>query len=221
MAATVTELHQDCDKTPRTRLLTLGRSSVTRVSTPIRDELPGYHHVVTRGNNRRAIYVDDRDRAFFCWTVTRIAKKYDWTVLAYCLMENHYHLLISVGEKGLAGGMCELNSGYAQMFNAWHGRVNHLFGKRYWSRRIKTDASLWNVVRYIVQNPRAAGAANTLDGYRWSSYAATIGLALADIALARDEVLAFFSRVPAVAVEEFRRFCSASALGGPVRWQPP
>ncbi len=95
--------------------------------------------------------------------MTRVAKKYGWTVLAYCLMDNHYHLLISVGEKGLAGGMCELNSGYASTFNARHGRVNHLFGKRYWNRRIKTDASLWNVVRYIVQNPRAAGAAKTLE----------------------------------------------------------
>ena len=83
------------------------------MSTPLRDESPGYHHVVTRGNNKRSIYLDDHDREFFCWTVIRIAKKYGWTVLAYCLMDNHYHLLISVGEKGLAGGMCELNSGYA------------------------------------------------------------------------------------------------------------
>ena len=129
-------------------------------------------------------------------------------------MENHYHLLISVGEKGLAGGMCELNSGYACAFNARHGRMNHLFGKRYWSRRIKTDASLWNVVRYIVQNPRRAGVAQTLDGYRWTSYAATIGLALADIKLARDEVLRFFSRSESRAVETFRWFCSASPMIG-------
>lgn len=221
MAATVTELRQECDKSPRSRLLTLGAASVTHMSTPRRDESPGYHHVVTRGNNRRSIYVDDRDRRFFCQTVTRIAKKYGWTVLAYCLMENHYHLLISVGDKGLAGGMCELNSGYACTFNARHGRVNHLFGKRYWNRRIKTDASLWNVVRYIVQNPRAAGASTTLEGYRWTSYAATIGLALADIQLAREELLQFFSRVETRAVETFRWFCSAGALAGPVRWQPP
>lgn len=191
------------------------------VSTPLRDESPGYHHVVTRGNNKRTIYLDDRDRQFFCLAVTRIAKKYDWTVLAYCLMDNHYHLLISIGEKGLSGGMCELNSGYAQMFNAWHGRVNHLFGKRYWNRRIKTDASLWNTVRYIVQNPRRAGGSKPLDGYRWTSYPATIGLAVADIQLARDEVLRFFDHIETRAVVTFRRFCSASALTGPVWWQPP
>ena len=77
--------------------------------------------------------------------------------------------------------MCELNTGYARTFNANHGRVNHLFGKRYWNRRITTDASLWNVVRYIVQNPRRAGGKGSLEGFRWTSYAATIGLGLADI----------------------------------------
>jgi len=191
------------------------------MSTPLRDESPGYHHVVTRGNNKRRIYLDDRDRVLFCLSVTRVARKYDWTVLAYCLMDNHYHLLISVGDKGLSDGMCELNTGYARTFNAWHGRVNHLFGKRFWNRRIKTDASLWNVVRYIVQNPRRAGGEGPLEGHRWTSYAATIGLAFADIKLARDEVLQFFGRVPSQAVDMFRTFCSATPLGGHVRWQPP
>jgi REP element-mobilizing transposase RayT len=223
VAATVTELRRDRDKTPRRGFLEFVRASLDLVSTPIRDESPGYHHVVARGNNKRTIYLDDHDRTFFCMTVTRIAKKYGWTILAYCLMENHYHLLISVGEKGLADGMCELNSGYARTFNAWHGRVNHLFGKRYWNRRITTEASLWNVVRYIVQNPRRAGGRKPLEGYRWSSYATTIGLAVADnrMELARNEVLRFFGHVEARAVEMFRVFCSASALSSPVRWQPP
>jgi hypothetical protein len=78
-----------------------------------------------------------------------------------------------------------------------------------------------NVVRYIVQNPRAAGGSQRLEAYRWTSYAATIGLAFADIQLARDELLAFFGATPARATEQFRMFCSASSLGGRVRWQPP
>ena len=199
----------------------LGRASLVDVSTPLRDQSPGYHHVVTRGNNRQAIYLDDYDRAVFCLMVTRIAKKYDWQILAYCLMDNHYHLLITVGEKGLSDGMCELNGGYACTFNARHGRVNHLFGKRFWNRRIKTDASLWNVVRYIVQNPRRAGATKRLDDYRWTSYAATIGLAVADMTLARVDTLRFFGRVEEHAVKMFRAFCLATPLEGPVRWQPP
>ena len=188
---------------------------------PLRDESPGYHHVVTRGNNKRRIYLDDRDRMFFCLTVQRIARKYGWTVLAYCLMDNHYHLVISIGEKGLSDGMCELNSGYARTFNANHGRINHLFGKRFWSRRIKTHASMLNVVRYVVQNPRAAGGSQPLEAYAWTSYAATIGLAFAKIELARDELLAFYGRDPKHAVEEFRMYCSASGLLSHDRWQPP
>ena len=195
--------------------------TIVEVSLPLRDESPGYHHVVTRGNNKRTIYIDDRDRVFFCLTVNRIARKYGWTVLAYCLMSNHYHLLLSVGDRGLSEGMCELNSGYARTFNANHGRVNHLFGKRFWNRRIKTEASFLSVVRYIVQNPRRAGVADTLDGYRWTSYAATIGLAFADMQLARDELLSFFGQTPAAALEWFEVFCSTGGPEGPVRWQPP
>ena len=136
-------------------------------------------------------------------------------------MDNHYHLLISVGEKGLSDGMCELNSGYARTFNATHGRVNHLFGKRFWNRRLKTDASLWSVVRYIVQNPRAAGGKEPLETYRWTSYAATLGLRLADIQLARDEVLRFFGRVHAEARRCVQIVLFGLCLWGPVRWQPP
>jgi putative transposase len=186
-----------------------------------RDESPGFHHVVTRGNNKRTIYLDDRDREYFCWTVNRVARKYGWTVLAYCLMDNHYHLLISVGERGLARGMCELNSGYALNFNARHGRINHLFGKRYWNRRIKTESSLLNAVRYIVQNPRRAGGSRPLEAYAWTSYAATIGLAFARVQLAKEELLRLFGRTPAQAIDEFKVFCSKVPHGGHVPWQPP
>jgi REP element-mobilizing transposase RayT len=194
---------------------------VLGVSTPIRDESPGFHHVVTRGNNKRRIYDDDRDRMFFCITVDRVARKYGWRVLAYCLMDNHYHLLIRVGEQGLSRGMCELNTGYAINYNQLHGRVNHLFGKRYWNRRIKTEASVMNVVRYIVQNPLRAGGRRALEAYAWTSYAASIGLASSRIELARDELFAFFGRTQARALENLRMFCSATPLGGHVRWQPP
>lgn len=187
----------------------------------LRDESPGYHHVVTRGNNKRVIYVDDGDREFFCLTVDRIARKYGWTVLAYCLMDNHYHLVLSVGERGLSRGMCELNTGYARTFNAKHGRINHLFGKPFWNRRIKTHASMLNTVRYVVQNPRAAGGSKPLEAYAWTSYAATIGLAFSRIALARDELLAFFGSNPTYALEEFVMFCSARPLASHDPWQPP
>jgi REP element-mobilizing transposase RayT len=191
------------------------------VSTQLRDQAPGYHHVVTRGNNKRVIFTSDRDRQFFCLTVDRVAKKYDWTVLAYVLMKNHYHLLLSIGDKGLGDGMCELNTAYAVWFNAEHGRINHLFGRRYWNRRIRTDVSMMNVLRYIVQNPRRAGGARPLERYAWSSYAATIGMALAQMKLDRDAALAFFGARPDRAIEAYKTFCSATGFPRPVPRQPP
>jgi putative transposase len=191
------------------------------VSTPLRDESPGYHHVVTRGNNKRTIFKANRDRRFFCMTVDRIALKNGWTVLAYVLMDNHYHLVISVGERGLSAGMCELNTAYAVWFNQEHGRVNHLFGKRFWNRPLRTEASLFNAIRYVIQNPRRAGELGPLEAHIWTSYTATIGLAFAEIRLARDEVLAFFGRTPERAIQRFREVCEEPVPRDPVRWQPP
>jgi REP element-mobilizing transposase RayT len=191
------------------------------VPLPLRNESPGYHHVVTRGNNKQRIYLDDRDRVTFCMSVQRVARKYGWRPLAYCLMDNHYHLLLAIGEQGLWRGMCELNTGYAVTFNARHGRVNHLFGRRYWNRHIETDASLMSPARYIVRNPRRAGVTDRLEGYRWSSYAATIGIAFPDLQLAKDELLPLFGSTPDRAVEAFRVFCLDDATPRPVRWQPP
>jgi putative transposase len=192
-----------------------------RMSTQLRDETPGYHHVVTRGNNKRVIYESDGDRSFFCQTVDRVAKKFGWTVLAYCLMDNHYHLVISIDERGLSDGMCELNTAYAVWFNQQHGRVNHLFGKRYWNRYLRTEGSLLNAVRYVIQNPRRAGARGALEDHVWTSYAATIGLAFAHIAIARDELLAFFGRTPAHAIDQFRAVCEEPVPRDHDRRQPP
>jgi putative transposase len=191
------------------------------MSTIRRDESPGYHHVVTRGNNKRDIYTSDRDRWFFCVTVDRIARKYGWRVVAYCLMRNHYHLVIEIGDRGLSRGMGELNTAYACWFNSEHDRINHLFGKRYWNRRLRTETSLMNAVRYVVQNPRRAGRSGPLEGYVWSSYAATIGLAHSAMKLDRDGLLVIFGPTPERALAKFREFCSARLPASRGPRQPP
>lgn len=189
-----------------------------------RDERPGFHHVVTRGNNKQRIFHNDSDRQLFMRTLVRIGQRYGWTIYAYCLMRNHYHLVVRVDERGLARGMCELNTTYAIEFNRAHGRINHLFGKRYWSEYLPDDRRLLNVVRYVVQNPRRAGRDGPLEGYAWSSYAATIGVALSFASLATGEVLELFDTRPDRAIAQFVEFCDAGGAGvlsGPVRRQPP
>jgi putative transposase len=191
-----------------------------------RDERPGYHHVVTRGNNKQTIFLTDRDRWSFLVLLDRIAGRYSWDILTYCLMRNHYHLVLRIQEGGLAQGMCELNGTYALYFNAEHGRENHVFGRRYWSDVAKTDEHLLNAIRYVVQNPRRQGAKGPLESHPWTSYRAAIGREFGLARFARDELLELFGPDPARAIPAFMLFCEDPApprhdSNGPVRCRAP
>lgn len=185
----------------------------------LRNENPGLHHVVTRGNNKRLIYLENRDRTLFSLILERVRKRYEWDVLAYVLMGNHYHLLLRIGERGLSDGMHNLNHCYAVTFNARHGRINHLFGKRFWNRELTTEASLQAAARYIVQNPLRAGLVEDLGDYPWSSYRATVGLDFPHVTLDRDSLLRFFGPSPSESIAAYARFCEdmprADELAGP------
>jgi putative transposase len=185
-----------------------------------RDESPGIHHVTCRGNNKRSIFEDDHDRNRFLIMLGRIARRYGWKIHAYCLMGNHYHLVIEIDERGMSRGFCELHTGYAHSYNKRYGRVNHLFGKRYWSERLEDDASLINTCRYVLRNPVRAGLVGHPAAWRWSSYRATIGAAFGDLPLTADELLAAFGRRSAGAVNRFRDFVTGHRASRR-RWQPP
>ena len=95
---------------------------------PLREEIEGaYYHVGTRGNNQRDIYSDDASRLLFLRMLQQLAKKYQWSILAYCLMNNHYHLALRLDSGGLSRGMQALNGGYALTFNAREGRRDQPF----------------------------------------------------------------------------------------------
>lgn len=186
-----------------------------------RDQRPGYHHVVSRGNNKQTIFLSDVDRVSFLALLDRVAERNDWDILTYCLMRNHYHLVLRIGSGGLAEGMRELNGVYALYFNSEHDRINHLFGRRYWSELTKSDEHLRNAVRYVIQNPRRAGAQGPLEMHPWTSYRATIGHGSILSRFARDEVLELFGREPANAVQAFAEFCEQPAPPRPTRGQAP
>jgi putative transposase len=188
-----------------------------------RIEVPhAYYHVVARGNNKRRIFEDSFDRRMFLLILTAVARRYGWSILAYCLMDNHYHVLLQLGacERGLSRGMCVLNTGHAVEYNRRHGRINHLFGKRYWSVMLKTDEQLLTACRYVLLNPVRAGVVHAPRDWAWSSYRATLGLALTIPRLAVRQLLERFAPTHNAAVAAFEVFVT-DALLGPVRRQPP
>jgi putative transposase len=143
---------------------------------PIREETVGaYYHVGTRGNNKRSIYSTDITRHIFLLMLDRLSRRHDWRVIAYCLMGNHYHLVLQLGERGMHRGMQQLNGGYARWFNEKERRRDHLFGRRYWSRELLDEHDLVETSLYIDANPmRSFGIRPEL--WPWSSYRAAAGL---------------------------------------------
>jgi REP-associated tyrosine transposase len=176
----------------------------------------GFYHVGSRGNNKQAIFLDDEDRQSFFRLLDRTARRHGWRVYAYCLMTNHYHLVLQLSDRGLSQGMCELNGGYAIGFNLRHGRSNHLFGRRFWDRCIESDAYLFETCRYVVLNPVRGALVSEAGAWPWSSYRATIGTELAPPFLAVGALLAHFGSTPDAARHAYVRHVS----DGLVRRQP-
>jgi REP-associated tyrosine transposase len=135
----------------------------------------GIFHVFARGNRRQRIYLDDSDRKRYLRLLRSVVTDYGWRCLAYCLMENHVHLLVETPGQNLADGMQRLHGLYAASFNARHRLVGHLFQGRYGAVRVKSDPQLWSVVRYLALNPVEAGLCGLPDDWPWSSHAATAG----------------------------------------------
>jgi REP element-mobilizing transposase RayT len=133
-----------------------------------RDQGPGYFHVTTRGNNQRDVFLTADDRRLFLTLLSRVAHERDWLLQTWCLMTNHFHLLVDAREANLSGGMQRLNGVYAQWFNAWHRRRDHLFGRRFWSKRIEDDAQLESTAEYVIHNPVRAGLCDDPWDWPWT-----------------------------------------------------
>ena len=133
-------------------------------------------HVNTRGNDRQGVYFDRADRLAFLQIFDRLQSKYEWVVYAWVLMTNHYHFVMQIPRDGLSAGMRDLNGGFARWANQRRGRTDHLFGRRFFSREIVTDAHLLEACRYVVLNPVRAGLCKHPADWAWSSYRACAGI---------------------------------------------
>ncbi len=177
------------------------------MSRPLRIEYAGaVYHVTSRGNEKKSVFKTDRDRENFLNTLQHVNKRYNWICHAYCLMTNHYHLLIETPDGNLSLGMRQLNGVYTQLFNKSHGRIGHLFQGRFKSILIQKDSHLLEVCRYTVLNPVRARMVQSPEDWAWSSYLATAGKTKPHACLTTDWVLEQFSGKRGKAEKEYRQF---------------
>ena len=145
---------------------------------PLRIEYPGaVYHVTSRGDRREPIAKDDRDRAVFMGIVGQALERFDAQAWAYCLMGNHYHLLLHTRKANLSRLMRQINGVYTQAFNRRHSLTGHLFQGRFKAILVDSDSYLLEVCRYVDLNPVRAAMVRRPDAYPWSSYRALAGLA--------------------------------------------
>jgi len=137
------------------------------------------YHVTARGDRREAIFLDDQDRQLFVDLLAQALERFDACALAYCLMDNHYHLVLCTRQANLSALMRHVNGVFTQRVNRRHGKVGHVFQGRYKAILVDRDAYLLEVCRYVDLNPVRAGMVASPHDWPWSSYRALTGAPLA------------------------------------------
>jgi REP element-mobilizing transposase RayT len=135
-----------------------------------------FFHVTTRGALRQTIFFDRRDYERLLRYLATAIERFDWTCHAYCLLPNHFHLLIELSELNLGRGMLLLNGAYARYFNRKYKRDGHVFDRKYHAEPVCTDEHLLESIRSIANNPVKARLCDAPGDWKWSSYRATAGL---------------------------------------------
>jgi putative transposase len=176
------------------------------------------YHMMARGDRREDIYEDDADREAFLQLLGAVCQRYGWRCHAYCLMNNHYHLVIETPQPNLSRRMCQLNGGYTQAFNRRHGRVGHVFQGRFKAILVERDSYLKELCRYVVLNPVRARLGRDPGKWRWSSYLATAGRDSAPEWLETEWLLSQFAASLSQARQAYVRFV-LEGKGLPSIWQ--
>jgi putative transposase len=189
------------------------------MARPLRLEFAGaLYHLTSRGDAREAIFLCDADRRVFFDLVGAVWERYNWAVHAYCLMTNHYHLLVETPDANLTKGMRQLNGVYTQGFNRRYNRTGHVFQGRYKAIVVQQDAYLLELARYLVLNPVRAQMVRTAGDWPWSSYRAMIGEAPPPEWLQRSAILGAFGETESKAVAGYAQFV-AEGNGQPAPWE--
>jgi len=189
------------------------------MARPLRIEFAGaLYHITSRGDGQEAIYLSDVDRHLHLNVLADTCERFNWLCHAYCLMGNHYHLLMETPDANLSKGMRHLNGVYTQRFNQTHNHVGHVFQGRYKAILVDKENYLLELTRYIVLNPVRAQMVRAAVDWPWSSYRAVAGMAEAPDWLGVDWLLSAFDANSAKAIEAFRQFV-ADGDRQPSPWQ--
>jgi putative transposase len=165
-----------------------------------------YYHLGSRGNFKQRIVADDFDRVMWIQLLGAVTRAADWLILSYCLMTNHFHLVVQAGRSSVSDAMQVLNGEFSRRANRRAERSGHLFENRFHSEPIVSDAHLLAACRYVDLNPCKAGICPNPDDWEWSSYRATVGEAHPPAFLAVGELLRLFGADPVKAREAYREF---------------
>ncbi|HPC73842.1 MAG TPA: transposase [Syntrophales bacterium] len=177
------------------------------MARPLRLEFEGaLYHVISRGNARQKIFRADTDYQQFLRILGGVVERFTWLIHAYCLLDNHYHLLVETPHANLSAGMRQLNGTYAQYFSRRHNRPGHLFQGRFKAYVVDRDSYLSELSRYIALNPVRAGLAASPGKWKWSSYRKTAGLDKGMPFLHTEKILANFSTLPEEAQKLYLAF---------------
>jgi len=135
---------------------------------------PKFFHAFGRGNDHRPICLDDGDRKAFLFHLGRSVRRHGWQCLAYCLMDNHFHLVVHTTPLALSRGLRDFKSGHAQGFHKAHGTTGHLFEPNPRPRVIRNEAYLFTTLAYVLWNPVDAGCCRDPGDWEWSSFRSTL-----------------------------------------------
>ena len=182
------------------------------MARPLRLEFSGAcYHLTARGDRQEPVFEDDQDRLVFLDRLAKEVLQQGWRLYAFCLMGNHYHLLLETPEPNLVQGMRRLNGVYTQAFNRRHGRVGHVFQGRYKSILVDKPSYLLELCRYVVLNPVRGGIVAAVEDWHWSSYLPTTGAIPCPPWLAAEAVLGLFGQ-GASARKAYARFVAQGLM---------
>lgn len=178
------------------------------MARPLRIEYPGaVYHVMSRGDKRNAIFVTDKDRIAFTRILVESQKRFNVLIHSYCLMTNHYHLLIETPDGNLSDAMHYINGVYTTRFNAANKTTGHVFQGRYKAILVERDEYLLCLCRYIVLNPIRAGLVEHPTEYAWSSFSEIAGIGKSHTQITQtDWILSQFAGIKKLARARYHEF---------------